>query len=167
MALGDSSPFAPIDLVGGLVTNVVATNMACKNHSFRTGIGLTVKDAQGNVVLDDNKQPMKEVPAYLDFRFLGGLAAAVAGQLVPHPTARRVGHDLASGLLNSYVATETCRRHALERVTAAEWATPSNQTDANPALPDLAVDAVQAAAGKVRQAAQGQPSGGNNYAYGW
>lgn len=156
MALGDSSPFAPIDLVGGLVTNVVATNMACKNHSFRTGIALK------------NKQTgAEEVPAYLDFRFLGGLAAAVAGQLVPHPTARRVGHDLASGLLNSYVATETCRRHALERVTAEEWATPSNQVDANPALPDLAVDAVQAAAGKVRQAAQGQPSGGSNYAYGW
>lgn len=156
MALGDSSPFAPIDLVGGLVTNVVATNMACKNHSFRTGIALK------------NKQTgAEEVPAYLDFRFLGGLAAAVAGQLVPHPTARRVGHDLASGLLNSYVATETCRRHALERVTAAEWESPSNQADANPALPDLAVDAAQAAAGKVRQAVQGQPSGGTNYAYGW
>lgn len=150
MALGDSSPFAPIDLVGGLVTNVVATNLACKNHSFRVGIGLG---------------PKKEIPAYLDYRFLGGLAAAVAGQLVPNPMARRVGHDLASGLLNSYVATETCRRNALERVTEAEWASPSTQVDQNPALPDLAIEAGQAAAGKVRSAAQG--NGAQNYAYGW
>jgi hypothetical protein len=161
MALGDSSPFAPIDLVGGLVTNVVATNMACKNHSFRTGIGLAVKDASGNAVVDANGQKVTEVPAYLDFRFLGGMAAAVAGQLIPNPMARRVGHDLASGLLNSYVATETCRRHALQRVTAEEWASPSAEVDRNPALPDLAVQAAQDAA----QALKGK--GAPNYAYGW
>ena len=154
MALGDSSPFAPVDLLGGLVTNVVATNFACKNHSFRTGIAMK------------NKSGVEEVPAYLDFRFLGGVAAAVAGQLIPNPMARRVGHDLASGLLNSYVATETCRRHALQRVTQEEWNSPSTETDQNPALPDMAIDAAQAAAGKVRQAAQaGQ--GNQNYAYGW
>ena len=60
MALGDSSPFAPVDLLGGLVTNVVATNFACKNHSFRVGIPMGEK---------------KEIPAYLDYRFLGGVAA--------------------------------------------------------------------------------------------
>lgn len=155
MPLGDSSPFAPVDLLGGLVTNVVATNFACKNHSFRTGIAM--KSQSG----------VEEVPAYLDFRFLGGVAAAVAGQLIPNPMARRVGHDLASGLLNSYVATETCRRHALQRVTQEEWNSMSTETDQNPALPDMAIDAAQAAAGKVRQAAQGQTSGGQNYAYGW
>lgn len=159
MALGDSSPFAPIDLVGGLVTNVVATNMACKNHSFRTGIGLTVKDAQGNAVLDINRQPVKEVPAYLDFRFLGGLAAAVAGQLVPHPTARRVGHDLASGLLNSYVATETCRRHALERVSQPEW-----ESQDGPLARQIAEQAQPAA---PAAAAAGAPTPSANYAYGW
>jgi hypothetical protein len=152
MALGDSSPFAPVDLLGGLVTNVVATNFACKNHSFRVGIPMGEK---------------KEIPAYLDYRFLGGVAAAVAGQLIPNPMARRVGHDLASGLLNSYVATETCRRHALQRVTQDEWNSMSTETDQNPALPDMAIDAAQAAAGKVRQTAQGQQAGGQNYAYGW
>jgi hypothetical protein len=159
MALGDSSPFAPIDLVGGLVTNVVATNMACKNHSFRTGIGLAVKDASGNAVVDANGQKVTEVPAYLDFRFLGGMAAAVAGQLIPNPMARRVGHDLASGLLNSYVATETCRRHALERVSADEW-----KTDDGPQRRQLAEQApAQAPAAGQAQA----PGGDKNYAYGW
>jgi hypothetical protein len=162
MPLGDSSPFAPIDLVGGLVTNVVATNMACQNHSFRTGISLNVKDASGKVVVDGNNNPVKEVPAYLDYRFLGGMAAAVAGQLVPNAMARRVSHDLASGLLNSYVATETCRRHALQRVTAEEWASPSAEPDRNPALPDMAIQAATDAAQAVKAKA-----GGGNYAYGW
>jgi len=161
MALGDSSPFAPIDLVGGLVTNVVATNMACKNHSFRTGIGLTVKDAQGNAVLDTQGQKVTEVPAYLDFRFLGGLAAAVAGQLVPNPMARRVGHDLASGLLNSYVATETCRRHALERVSKTEW-----DTEDGPLKRQIAEQEAAQAPAAAAAAAAGT-SGGKNYAYGW
>lgn len=162
MALGDSSPFAPIDLVGGLVTNVVATNMACQNHSFRTGIGLAVKDASGNAVLDAGGKKVTEVPAYLDFRFLGGLAAAVAGQLIPNPMARRVGHDLASGLLNSYVATETCRRHALKRVSQTEW-----DTEDGPMMRQLAEQA--AAAPAPQDAAQGQskPGGAPNYAYGW
>jgi hypothetical protein len=145
MPLGDSSPFAPIDLVGGLVTNVVATNMACQNHSFRTGIKM--KNASG----------VEEVPAYLDYRFLGGMAAAVAGQLVPNAMARRVSHDLASGLLNSYVATETCRRHALQRVTADEWNSMASQGQIEQA-PAQAAAAEPAAAG-----AKGNP----NYAYGW
>jgi hypothetical protein len=151
MALGDSSPFAPIDLVGGLVTNVVATNMACKNHSFRTGIAL--KDKQTGA---------EEVPAYLDFRFLGGLAAAVAGQLVPHPTARRVGHDLASGLLNSYVATETCRRHALKRVSETEWG-----TEDGPLMNRQIAEQEAAQAPAAAAAAAAGASGGKNYAYGW
>jgi hypothetical protein len=156
MPLGDSSPFAPIDLVGGLVTNVVATNMACQNHSFRTGISLNVKDANGKVVVDGNNNPVKEVPAYLDYRFLGGMAAAVAGQLVPNAMARRVSHDLASGLLNSYVATETCRRHALQRVTADEW---------NSMVSQGQIEQAPAQAAAAQPAAAGE--GAKNYAYGW
>lgn len=143
MALGDSSPFAPVDLLGGLVANVLATNAACKNYDFRVGIGITAKDAQGNV--------KKEVPAYLDFRFLGGLAAAVGGQLTGNPMARRVGHDVASGLLNSFVATETCRNHALKRVSQAEWA---SEDGPHRMLDDQA-------------APQAAPAGAPNYAYGW
>jgi len=147
MPLGDSSPFAPIDLVGGLVTNVVATNMACQNHSFRTGIKM--KNASG----------VEEVPAYLDYRFLGGMAAAVAGQLVPNAMARRVSHDLASGLLNSYVATETCRRHALQRVTADEWNSMASQGQIEQAPAQAAAAEPAAAGAKV--------NGAGNYAYGW
>ncbi len=146
MPLGDSSPFAPIDLVGGLVTNVVATNMACQNHSFRTGIKM--KNASG----------VEEVPAYLDYRFLGGMAAAVAGQLVPNAMARRVSHDLASGLLNSYVATETCRRHALQRVTADEWNSMASQGQ---------IEQAPAQAAAAEPAAAGAKVGATNYAYGW
>jgi hypothetical protein len=149
MALGDSSPFAPVDLLGGLVTNVVATNFACKNHSFRTGIAMK------------NKSGVEEVPAYLDFRFLGGVAAAVAGQLIPNPMARRVGHDLASGLLNSYVATETCRRHALQRVSDTEW-----QSEDGPLHPSQMKQ--QLAEPAAAAPAQAQPEkGAQNYAYGW
>ena len=151
MALGDSSPFAPVDLLGGLVANVLATNAACKNYDFRVGIGITKKDAKGNVEKDVRGQEVKEVPAFLDFRFLGGLAAAVGGQLTGNPMARRVGHDVASGLLNSFVATETCRNHALKRVSQAEWATengPLRQLD-------------------DQAAPQAAPAGAPNYAYGW
>jgi hypothetical protein len=146
MALGDSSPFAPIDLLGGLVANVVATNFACQNYDFRTGISVTTKNAQG--------QDVKEVPAYLDYRFLGGLAAAVGGQLTNNAMARRVGHDVASGLLNSFVATETCRRHALERVSQQEWASQDGPRASQNRLTD-------------DQAMQGVHAGAPNYAYGW
>jgi len=156
MALGDSSPFAPVDLLGGLVANVVATNFACQNYDFRTGIGIAKKDSQGAVLKDANGQNIKEVPAFLDYRFLGGLAAAVGGQLTNNPMARRVGHDVASGLLNSFVATETCRRHALERVSQAEWDSqdgPRARLGGNQLTDD--------------QAVQGVPAGAPNYAYGW
>ena len=98
MALGDSSPFAPVDLLGGLVVNVVATNMTCKDPNFRIGI--------------QNKEGV--VQPFADYRFLGGLAAAVAGQLSNNPMVTRVGHDLASGLLHSFVSTETCIKNMRE-----------------------------------------------------
>lgn len=165
MALGDSSPFAPIDLLGGLVANAVATGAACKNHDFRTGIGIAKKDSQGAVLKDANGQEVKEVPAFLDYRFLGGLAAAVGGQLTKNAMARRVGHDVASGLLNSFVATETCRMHALRRVSEAEW-----QTQDGPG--SWLGDRVLGKPGDGNrltdeQAMQGVHAGAPNYAYGW
>tara|TARA_Y100000389_G_scaffold192046_1_gene219048 strand:- start:1428 stop:1847 length:420 start_codon:yes stop_codon:yes gene_type:complete len=139
MALGDSSPFAPVDLLGGLVVNVVATNMTCKDPNFRIG----VKNKEGVI------QP------FADYRFLGGLAAAVAGQLSNNPMVTRVGHDVASGLLNSFVATETCIKNMRDAGTLQ-------------------------AAGAPAQIAEGDevPGSGNfagghmggahaNYAYGW
>jgi hypothetical protein len=84
------------------------------------------------------------------------MAAAVAGQLVPNAMARRVSHDLASGLLNSYVATETCRRHALQRVTADEWNSMASQGQ---------IEQAAAQAPAAQPAAAGD--GAKNYAYGW
>jgi hypothetical protein len=72
--------------------------------------------------------------------------------------ARRVSHDLASGLLNSYVATETCRRHALQRVTADEWNSMANQGQ---------IEQAPAQAAAAEPAAAGVKLGGGNYAYGW
>lgn len=139
MALGDSSPFAPVDMLGGMVTNVVATNMACKNHSFR--VGFKVKG---------------EVHPLLDYRFLGGVAAALGSQFVPDPMARRVGASLANGLLNSYLATETCRRHALQRVTEEEWKSPAP-----------AMGGVQNQIGMDETSNMHAHAGAHNYAYGW
>ncbi len=138
MALGDSSPFAPVDLLGGLVVNIVATNMTCKDPNFRIGI--------------QNKEGV--IQPFADYRFLGGLAAAVAGQLSNNPMVTRVGHDVASGLLNSFVATETCIKNMRDAGTLQ-------------------------AAGAPAQIAEGEvPGSGNfagghmagahaNYAYGW
>lgn len=154
MALGDSSPFAPVDLLGGMVLNALATNMACKDADFRVGIKITTKNAEG--------QEVKETPAYLDYRFLGGLAAAVAGQFVPNPMHRRIGHDVASGLLNSFVATETCRRHALERCAPG--------TEAGAAVSAAASQrqiSQGAPQGNGNVAGQAQHAGATNYAYGW
>jgi len=154
MALGDSSPFAPVDLLGGMVLNALATNMACKDADFRVGIKITTKNDQG--------QEVKETPAYLDYRFLGGLAAAVAGQLVPNPMHRRIGHDMASGLLNSFVATETCRRHALERGGASA----EGAASAAPAAQSKQIASERGGGGNTISG-QAQHAGATNYAYGW
>lgn len=131
MALGDSSPFAPVDLLGGLVVNAVATNMTCKSPNFRVGI----KNKQGII------QP------FADYRLLGGLAAAVAGQLSNNDMVTRVGHDLASGLLHSFVSTETCIKQ-MQNAGTLSAAAPAQITE----------DA----------AAQAEMAGAHaNYAYGW
>jgi hypothetical protein len=133
--LGDTSEFGPLDLLGSLAVNAATTRMACQSDSLRYGI--KVKG---------------DVPAYADFRFLGGVAAAAAGQFINNPTARRVGHDAAVGLLGSYVATEMCRSKALERASAAAPAIPE---DASPR------------ARRVAAAAATAEEGAKNYVYGW
>jgi len=104
--LGDTSEFGPIDLLGSLAVNLVTTNMACKSKDAALRYGFATANApnaQGVVT--------KSVKSYTDARLLLGLGAAVAAQW-GGPQVRRYGHDLASGLLNSFVATETIQKHA-------------------------------------------------------
>jgi len=130
--IGDSSEFGPVDLLGALAVNAISTNQACKHTAFRWGI---------------KKRGSEEVKAFLDYRFLGGIVAAGAAQMMNDPRIQRVGHDVATGLLGSYVATETCRK-------AAEKAA-SHSVAAPPALDAPAT------------APQGQTEGAQNYVYGW
>ena len=99
MYLGDASDFTPLDLAGSLAVNMGATHFAAKEASFRIGV---MKNKDG------------EVPAWADARLIAGIGAAVVSQFASagRPDLRRVGHDLATGLLGSYVATETCRAQA-------------------------------------------------------
>lgn len=134
--LGDASEFTPLDLLGALAVNAVTTNLACADASFR--VGYAAKNADGTA---------KEIPAYADFRFLGGVLAAAVGQF-GGPNVRRAGNDAAVGLLGSYVATETCRRHAIKRLNEAQGA----------GQPAGAIPAAESAPA---------PEGASNYAYGW
>jgi hypothetical protein len=97
--LGDTSEFGPLDLLGSLAVNAATTRFACQSPTLR--YGLKVKG---------------DVPAYADFRFLGGVAAAAAGQFINDPTARRVGHDLATGLLGEQLGCEVSSPHRVVRV---------------------------------------------------
>lgn len=133
--LGDASDFTPIDLLGSLAVNAVGTNIACQSDTFRTG----VKNAAG------------QIPAWADFRFLGGVAAAGIAQF-GGPMVRRAGHDAAVGLLGSYVATETCRRHALAKIQQGGGAAPAQ------------IPGQQAAPQPAPATTQGAPAG---YGYGW
>jgi hypothetical protein len=139
MALGDSSPFAPVDLLGGLVVNIVATNMTCKDPNFRIG----VKNKEGVI------QP------FADYRFIGGLAAAVAGQFSNNPMVTRVGHDVASGLLNSFVATETCIKNMREAGTLQAAGSPAQ----------IPADADEMGGGHMGGAHMAGAHA--NYSYGW
>lgn len=132
--LGDASDLTPLDMLGSLALNAVSTNVACKNDAFRVGI----------------KNKAGDIPAWADFRFLGGIAAATAAQF-GGPMVRRAGHDAAMGLLGSYVATETCRKHAIARLNAVQGAAPAQ-------IPAGAQAAAAPAAA---------PAGAPNYAYGW
>lgn len=144
--LGDASDFTPLDLLGSLGLNAAATHFACQDGTLRTGIKIGAN---------------KQVEAYTDARFLGGLAAAIAGQFGP-PMARRVGHDVATGLLGSFVATETCRMAAKAKKQHIEM------------VPDQITEAPPADSAPAGKGAKGVKSGGGNYArgsmnssYGW
>ena len=95
----NNSQFNAVDLGVSLGVNYVATGMACKDSGMRIGVG--IKDKSG------------QVPVYGDARLLGGIAAAVAAHFMSdNDQVLRAGHDIATGLLNSFVATESCRRAA-------------------------------------------------------
>lgn len=143
--LGDASDFTPLDLLGSLGLNAAATHFACQDGTLRTGI--KVKGV---------------VEAYTDARFLGGLAAAIAGQFGP-PMARRVGHDVATGLLGSFVATETCRMAAKAKKQHIEMV-----ADAEPApqISESAPAAGKAGKSKVK-GDMNYARGSMNSSYGW
>ena len=141
--LGDASDFTPLDLLGSLGLNAAATHFACQDGTLRTGIKIGAN---------------KQVEAYTDARFLGGIAAAIAGQFGP-PMARRVGHDVATGLLGSFVATETCRMAAKAKKQHSEMV-PDQITEAPPA--DSAP-----AAGVKGKGAKNYARGSMNSSYGW
>lgn len=154
--LGDASDFTPLDLLGSLGLNAASTHFACQDGSLRVGIKIGKGGTDGK----------GEVHAATDYRFLAGLGAAVAAQFGP-PMARRVGHDVATGLLGSYVATETCRmaaeaKHGWNISQAPEERAGYQIPEAPPA------DSSKAPRGK--QAAGVSPNRGRgsmNSAYGW
>ena len=132
--LGDASDFSPLDLLGSLAVNAVTTNLACKSDTFRVGW---------------KSKTTGDVAPWMDYRFLGGVAAAAVGQF-GGPMVRRAGHDAAVGLLGSYVATETCRAAAIKRMQGG------------------GVALQQPALSAPGPAAPAAPAGGSqNYAYGW
>ena len=140
MRFGSSSEFSAVDLLGSLATNAIVTRAAAKKADFRVGIAIK----------DKENPEIKTVPPFLDFRFLGGIAAAVAGQTIGNRNAMagRVAHDLANGLLNSYVATESMRTVCMEGSEAAVPGAPAQLNEGAPA-------------------AEGAPAMAGNYAYGW
>ena len=137
--LGDASEFTPLDLLGSLGLNAAATHFACQGQELRTGFAVEM----------DGK---KEVHAFTDYRFLAGAASAIAAQFGP-PMVRRVGHDMATGLLGSFVATETCRMAAKAKqkvITFQDAAGPVPQiSEAAPAVAPRAKGAKNYARGSM------------------
>ena len=89
--LAEKTHFAPLDLVASLGINHFASKYATLDDSFRLAI---YRDANG------------DVPAWSDLRFLGGATAVLFSQFYAeehHPLVQRVSHDLAVGLLSSFV----------------------------------------------------------------
>lgn len=146
MALGDASDFTPLDLLGSLGLNAAATHFACQGSSLRTGIKVG---------------PDKQVKAYTDYRLLGGVAAALVGQFGP-PMARRVGHDVATGLLGSFVATETCREAAKKKQEQAAAAAAAPEQ-----IADTSAASSSAAPAKGKGGGKNYARGSMNSAYGW
>ena len=144
MRFGSNSEFGAIDLLGSLVVNAGVTRMAAKQNDFRFGIAIK----------DKNNPTEKSVPGFLDYRFLAGAAAAVVGQTIGRNNAMvgRVAHDAASGLLNSFVATETMRDACMKGSGISSAAAPQGQLPAG-AGPAVDMGGAYATDG--------------NYAYGW
>ena len=138
---GEPSDFSPLDLLGSLGLNVAATHTAVKRGNGEFRMGIKVKG---------------EVPAYTDYRFLIGAGAAIGAQFAQGHMTRRVGHDIASGLLNSYVATETMRQ-----IGKTEQAIIQSEMSAQRQLPAPPVD-VPANAPAVPVDAEGM-----GYDFGW
>jgi len=154
--LGEASDFTPLDLLGSLGLNAAATHFACQDGSLRTGIKIGKGGTDGK----------GQVEAFTDTRFLAGLAAAVAAQFGP-PMARRVGHDVATGLLGSFVATETCRMAAEAKYNKDQTRLtiePDYQGKQIPAAPPAASTAPPAGTSKNMHA---RGRGSMNSSYGW
>ena len=154
--LGDASDFTPLDLLGSLGLNAAATHFACQDGSLRTGIKIGKGGADGK----------GQVEPYTDTRFLGGLVAAVAAQFGP-PMARRVGHDVATGLLGSFIATETCRKAAEDKYNKDQTRltiSPDYQGKQIPAAPPAAPAAAPAGTSKNMHM---RGRGSMNSSYGW
>lgn len=145
--LGDASDFTPLDLLGSLGLNAAATHFACQDGTLRTGFKIGAN---------------KQVEAYTDARFLGGLAAALAGQFGP-PMARRVGHDVATGLLGSFVATETCRMAAKAKKQHIEMVADVEP----PQLTESAPASAPRGGAKAKGGAKNYARGSMNSSYGW
>lgn len=147
--LGDASDFSPIDLLGTLAVNAAATNFACKGQNLRTGIAVK-----------------GEVKAWSDYRFIGGVTAALVGQF-GNPMVRRAGHDLATGLLNSYVATETCKRHAEFKLRQAGGGDASAAGQAGAQLTDTNLPPASAPKAAQKEGGGNRYRGSMNSSYGW
>jgi len=144
MRFGSTSEFGSVDLLGTLAVNAGVTHLAAKKADFRTGIAIKGKDG------------VKSVPGYLDYRFLGGLASAVIAGTVGRRNAMvsRAGHDVASGLLNSFVATETMRNACMQGAAGGAPAAAQPQGAGN--MLGVADDELA-----------GEHAVSGNYAYGW
>ena len=150
--LGDASDFTPLDLLGSLGLNAAATHFACQGQELRTGFAVEM----------DGK---KEVQAFTDYRFLAGAASAIVAQFGP-PMVRRVGHDMATGLLGSFVATETCRMAAKAKqkvITFQDVAGPVSQISEAAAQISEAARAVAPRAKGAKNYARGSM----NTSYAW
>jgi len=149
--LGDASDFTPLDLLGSLGLNAAATHFACQDGTLRTGFKVLNKNSG-----------VKEVMALTDARFLGGLTAALVGQFGP-PMARRVGHDVATGLLGSFVATETCRMAAKAKKQHIEMVADVEP----PQLTESAPASAPRGGAKGKGTSKNYARGSMNSSYGW
>ena len=140
-----STQFGAFDLMLSMGVNAGVTQMACKNPNFRWHI-------------TSPKDPNSKYAMFNDWRFAGGLALTLGGSYVAAEQKHRSGmetlaracHDGATGLLNSWISTETCRMHAQNMQTHASTASAPQLTS----TPEQGVPV-------------GEPVPSANYAYGW